>query len=656
MKKYFMLFVTCILCLSALAQIPTLQQKLYYTCKVWGFVKYYHSNVSVCNVNWDSVLLASLPAIKNAANDSEFNDALDSMLEAAGPMALSSTYFPDTLAPALKRNRNFNWISNAIFRADVQIILDTIKNNFRPHPICSIHTNNYTTSNNSYLILPDDDTELNVNTYTNYPDEYHRLLMLFKYWNVISFLNPNNYVLDTPWDTTLYNYVLNIDAVGNTESLFSLYEKINATLDDAHVEGFTYDSYYYILPGYYQPYVRLIYIYPDSQYVVTKSNIPGIYPGDALISIDGLTTAQWEDSLRPYISAGNTSVFKRTMSESMLGRQSIGINETLIIEDSTGTNHTFNTPTLDPGGDYNFYYSTYYPADSLESISYTTLPCDIGYANLENLQPADVNTMYSDLQNKSAIIFDIRNDAVNTIGQIADLIFPSTLPFANLMFPDTTYPGTFYYGYESIGSSNSSAYTGTVIILINEQTQSHDEYYSMIFGALPNTVKVGSHTAGADGNISYWNLSRDIYTGYTSLGVFYPNGDSTQRIGIVPDSVVYPTKAGIRHKDDEVLNKALAIAGCTNLKVKNITLSSALIKAFPNPTDDIVNIEASNINSNIANISVTDITGKVLLQKDVEVSNNGFLTSVDMKSFARGLYILTVKTDMQQYITKIVKE
>jgi hypothetical protein len=168
MRKLLLVSGFCILCNNTFAQASTLQQKLYYTCKVWEFVKYYHSNISTCHVNWDSVLLHTLPLVRSAATSAQFNDALDTMLNAAGPMALSTSYFPDTLPTELKRNRDWNWIDSSSFRSDVQVILDTIRNNFRLHTECWVENNTYTTSNTSYLIFPYDSLELNVNTSTAY--------------------------------------------------------------------------------------------------------------------------------------------------------------------------------------------------------------------------------------------------------------------------------------------------------------------------------------------------------------------------------------------------------------------------------------------------------------------------------------------------------
>src|ERR1035437_1443752 len=170
MKKLYLFFIICTVGTMALAQNPTYQQKLYYSCKVWGFVKYYHSRVSVCQVNWDSVLLHTLPLIKNAVTNNEFNDALDTMLLAAGPMEIATTPSADTLPPELKRNLNFGWINDPIFRSDVKVLLDTIKNNLRPRLICWVH------SNGGYPVFPYDSLMINSNTKTNYPDEFTRLL------------------------------------------------------------------------------------------------------------------------------------------------------------------------------------------------------------------------------------------------------------------------------------------------------------------------------------------------------------------------------------------------------------------------------------------------------------------------------------------------
>jgi len=79
----------------------------------------------------------------------------------------------------------------------------------------------------------------------------------------------------------------------------------------------------------------------------------------------------------------------------------------------------------------------------------------------------------------------------------------------------------------------------------------------MALRTAPENKVIGSQTAGADGNVTYFQLPGGIRGLFTGLGVYYPDGRPTQRIGIVPDIEVRPTLAGIRAGRDEVLERAL---------------------------------------------------------------------------------------------------
>lgn len=655
MRKLLLVLSLTLFCVGSFAQTSTLQQKLYYTCKVWGFVKYYHSNVSTCGVNWDSVLVSVLPAIRNAATDSEFNDALDTMLAAAGPMALSSTYFPDTLPAELKRNRDWTWIdASPILRSDIQIQLDTIRNNFRPHAGCWVELNTHTTPYIGYLVFPFDSLEIDLHSTALISSVNLKLLMLFKYWNIIRYFNPYNYVLDVSWDSTLYNFVVPIVNAGNSRTLYLLYRKIAAALNDAHVDLYTYSNFLFRPPGFYTPNILVQYI--ENKYIVVKSLEAGVNVGDVIISIDGLTTAQWEDSLKPYISAGNIPDLRRTVAEYLFSRNNWGQSETLVVQDSTGTNHNYTLTCKAPLDYYAFYATYHYPCDTLDSVKWTTLNCDIGYVNMAQLQIPDVNTMYSDLYEKKAIIFDLRNAPNQTEQYIANLIYPAPATFAKYTAPDVTYPGTFSWVYESQGvSSPANPYSGKVIILMNESTQSESEWSCMMLGAMPGAIKIGSQTAGADGTVTYWQLCQDEFTGFTSLGMFYPNGDSTQRIGIVPDSVVSPSILGIRRHNDEILNAALSIA-CSASSVHTPAQMATSVSVYPNPANDIITISATGIDANDVAITITDVTCRTLIGITIHKSIPELYAPLNIGNLSSGLYFVNVNTGTNNIVRKFVKE
>jgi C-terminal processing protease CtpA/Prc len=97
------------------------------------------------------------------------------------------------------------------------------------------------------------------------------------------------------------------------------------------------------------------------------------------------------------------------------------------------------------------------------------------------------------------------------------------------------------------------------VILVNEFSQSQSEYTTMALRAVPGAKVVGSTTAGADGNVSTIILPGNISAIISGIGVCYPDGRETQRVGIVPDVVGRPTSAGIQAGRDEVLERAVQL-------------------------------------------------------------------------------------------------
>ena len=81
----------------------------------------------------------------------------------------------------------------------------------------------------------------------------------------------------------------------------------------------------------------------------------------------------------------------------------------------------------------------------------------------------------------------------------------------------------------------------------------------MALQTAPDVIIIGSQTSGADGNISDVSFLGKFTTYMSGIGVFYPDGRETQRIGIVPDIDVKPTIEGIKEERDEVLEKAVEV-------------------------------------------------------------------------------------------------
>jgi C-terminal processing protease CtpA/Prc len=625
MKTKLIFVLLVIACTLAKAQNPSYQEKLFYTCKVWGFAKYYHSRLTNNEVNWDSVLVSYLPEIKESVTTNDFNDKLLNMLNSAGAMKIATTASPDTLSTELKTNLKKDWFSDNLIRDDIKNILDTIYNNFRPKANCWINTSGSTGT--GFFSFPKDDPIMDSSFTIKYPNEFERIKCIYKYWNIINYFNPYNDILFQSWDSTLLEFIEQFAETQNYQDFFYTFKRMTAKLEDAHVDGLTWSTSF--PSNIYTP--KLILRYTPEGYAVVKSGYSDITKGDVILSIDGKSTADIEDSLSKFISVGNPNVLRREVYRKIL-RANKGSLIEISYKDSTN-----NIKNASYERNYVYYpdWYKYYPNEELDTVKWKKLNENIGYVHMGNLLSTDIMSMYNDLKTTDAIIFDVRNYPNGTAWKIAELMFPNSTPVTRLLIPSTKYPGTFQLSNISIGiDGNINAYLGKVIILCNQETQSQAEYTCMILRAMPNAVVVGSQTAGADGDITGFNISSGFPTGFSSIGVYYPDGTPTQRIGIIPDSVVYQTPLGIRQGRDEVLEKALEIAsGFVSVKSESELNINNSITLYPNPTDDYIIFEVSG------NIKIIDIMGRELWKGKV-ISGD----KINVSEFNPGMYYV-ISTD-----------
>ncbi|WP_226915899.1 S41 family peptidase [Hymenobacter siberiensis] len=165
------------------------------------------------------------------------------------------------------------------------------------------------------------------------------------------------------------------------------------------------------------------------------------------------------------------------------------------------------------------------------------------------------------LKNTKGLVIDIRNyPAEFVVFSLTKYLSAKPVPFVRFSEPQPTYPGVFLRTpVTAVWGTKDAPYAGQVAILVNELSQSQSEYTTMALRAVPGAKVVGSTTAGADGNVSTIILPGNISTMISGLGVYYPDGGETQRVGIVSDVVAQPTIAGIQAGRDEVLEKVVQL-------------------------------------------------------------------------------------------------
>ncbi len=647
MKKF-----TCILLLTVVTTVLYAQQiplNTRYTklCQVWGYLKYFHIRPSNCLVNWDSVLVVNVQAVKNASTSVAFNNAIQNVISAAGNMPLPGTPLP-TYPAANNTNLNLGWFFDPVFTASISAQLDSVRSRFRPHTICNVA--NYT--NNSWI----DFTGENLNIPNpKYPTEEYRLLVTFRYWNYIEYFFNGKNLMDVPWLNNLSNHVNGIaSAIDSTDYHLKMLEMITG-INDTHASG-TSGSPVRNYFGSYRPPFKVAYIENKVVVVNTFTNTPaGINKGDVISKINGVSVDTLMKQRMRYIPASNSAALKRDL---LTGNKNIflgpaGSSLTLEIQNVSGVSDIPVTRSLD----HVTYYNNYLYAGN----SYFQLPdiyCNIGYVHMGKLVNAEVNDMYDSLKTKDAIIFDIRNYPNGTAWSICPKLASNNYSYVKLNDPSITYPGIMKQVLTStVASDGVYPYQGNIYVLVNEETQSQAEYSTMMLQGIGAKVKViGSQTAGADGNISYLSFPAGFFSVFSTLGVFYPDNTAAQRTGVKINYTVTPTINGVRNNKDELLEFVLfQLEKCDALGVQKSASSELSANVVPNPFYGNAQIQFGLNADSEVELIIFDSNGKMIKKVyNAKLSPGQHSFNITADDMPAGVYNARLKVKDRILVKKLV--
>jgi C-terminal processing protease CtpA/Prc len=190
--------------------------------------------------------------------------------------------------------------------------------------------------------------------------------------------------------------------------------------------------------------------------------------------------------------------------------------------------------------------------------TFRLLSDQVAYLKLSSVKVADIDQYMERAARTKGLIIDIRNyPSEFVVFALGSHLVEHPTPFAKFTSGDLSNPGAFHWGAPVSIEPSQPHYLGKVVVLVDEVSLSQAEYTTMAFRSSPQTVVIGSTTAGADGNVSMIPIPGGFSTAISGLGVFYPDGKPTQQIGIIPDKTVVPTIEGIRAGRDEVLEEAV---------------------------------------------------------------------------------------------------
>ncbi len=527
--------------------------------RVWGFLKYYHPEVGKGNYNWDFELFRMMPDYIKASDKVARDTMLLKWIEKYGGIAecksCKETPEDSFLKPDLK------WMDSNALSPDLKAKLKYIQKNRHQGDHFYIGM----TANVGNPEFKNERAYIDIGVY---PDDGFRLLTLFKYWNIIQYYFPYRHLMDKDWSTTLTEYIPKfINAKNELEFELAAIQLIG-DVKDTHANLWGGNNAIQDQRGEFFPPVHVRFI--EGRLVVTDYYNPemkksiGLELGDVITKINGKTIEDLVKEVNPYYPASNQPTRLRDISADLLRSNSntISINYIRKQKEESKELSLFEKNKLD--------YYRWYRRDP-EGKSYKMLDNNIGYVTLKNIKLEDIEEIKAQFINTKGIVVDIRNyPSAFTPFLLGSYFTSDHAPFVKFTNGNVDNPGEFTFGKDLSISAKGKTYKGKVVVIVNELTQSSAEYTSMAFRAGDNVTILGSTTAGADGNVSRITLPGGLNTMISGIGVNYPDGTETQRIGIVPDVEVLPTIEGIKNGKDEPLEKALDII------LKNIGASNKI--------------------------------------------------------------------------------
>lgn len=527
---------------------------LHLLCKIWGFMKYYHPDIANGMYDWDNELFEIIPRVVNIKNKKERNRVLSKWIKKIKNPTSVNKMLLDSLMPNVKSYPDILWIEDKEELEEVSDLLLKIK--YLERRCSDLDVEGMIYKNYCYLEYSKDSTALffrNENDYKELKEvkgEYS-LLSLFRIWNVIQYYYPYKYLINKKWDDVLFEYIHEFVSVKNILEYKLLISRVLAEVGDTHMNFIDNDI---------QNWIGNKTVPVDVDFVEEYFVVTGIYDkyykkiplkiGDAILKIDGKSVKDIIEEKREYISASNKAALMRKISLQLLytDKEKLQIEylrDRQILSDSLETHYYKNVRK-----DHN-------RTSSKPLFEY--LDENIGYIYLKTIFGGKIpDTIHS-----KGLIIDLRgypNFVFSKEYLEFYYLYNESKESVLFAFGNSTWPGLFTYEYTTIaGKDNENYYKGLVIILVNEWTQSHGEYMAMRYRCAPNSIILGSTTAGADGGVVELALPGGLYIPIGIQGVYYPDGRETQRVGIVPDIEVKPTIKGIRERRDEVLEKAIEL-------------------------------------------------------------------------------------------------
>jgi C-terminal processing protease CtpA/Prc len=422
----------------------------------------------------------------------------------------------------------------------------------------------------------------------------YRLLALFRFWNVIDYFYPYKHLIGD-WDAVLTQFLPKFEAAGSAQEYALTIAEMGTHVADGHTGVFSPELSRYFGSSVPPIALRMVEGVPLVSAISDDraAQDAGIQIGDVLLKVDdepvekrmarygkylAASTPSWHSIviLGRLLAGPEGSTVKLTLRDSQnrikevsLSRRGLqpqflailGASTLAWIGSTVGQGPLLAASTLSTG-------RTQPPQRGIRGETFKMLPGNMGYVDLKRLTVPEVDGMFEKFKETQAIIFDNRGYPQGTAWAIAPRLnvkgarygaaFQRRLvSWMGSESEDEDEDQGKYSFLQPLPTTDKWKYAGKTVMLIDERAISQAEHTGLFFEAACDITFIGSHTAGANGDVTNFSLPGGVRVLFTGHDVRHADGRQLQRVGLVPHIEVKPTIQGIREGKDEVLERAI---------------------------------------------------------------------------------------------------
>ncbi|HWM93966.1 MAG TPA: S41 family peptidase [Thermoanaerobaculia bacterium] len=388
------------------------------------------------------------------------------------------------------------------------------------------------------------------------PGVEHRQLAVIRAWNAIHWFYPYLHLIGD-WDAVLPEFLARMEGTKTFRDYALTLTEMMTHVPDGHTALWGH-------PDVEQPFgdtwppvrVRWVEGAPVAVRVSEEVRRAGIEVGDAILEVDGEAVEARIERLSRYATASTRPALLNRIAGRLLLVGPAGSTAKLKVQKLDGSVREVSL-VRDPK-------NTLPPQDKGDVVR--ILPGNLGYVDLTRLTRAEVDGMFDKLKETRGIIFDMRGYPQGTAWAIAPRI--NTRNAKNgaqfrrsqvAAFSEEEGESGFYFSQPLPRlPEGETKYTGPTVMLIDDRAISQSEHSGLFYEAANDTKFIGTATAGANGDVTRFPVPGGIWIGFTGHDVRHADGRQLQRVGLVPDIEVAPTRAGLKAGKDEVLERAVA--------------------------------------------------------------------------------------------------